>query len=178
VDAGARAVASAAHVGSLESLLIPGAASKSLSAVLESEQLRGLRSLSLTGDGGELSDEDLEVFAESRLTLERLFLTGCLRLEEGMGPLLEAEWLRSLKWLALNRNELTDADVKEIAKSDVLQNLERLELAHNELTPEGVLIFKSPQVMPRLKHLDLSEIWWDARKLDPLRHRFRAGLKV
>ncbi len=178
VDAGARAVASAAHMGKLDSLLIPGVKVECLSAVLGSERLPGLRTLSLTGGGEELSDEDLAGFSESRLTLERLFLTACLRLEEGIGPLLEGDWLRSLKWLALNRNELTDADVKQIAKSDVLQNLERLELARNELSPEGVLVFRSPQVMPRLKHLDLSEIWWDARKLDPLRHRFRSGLKI
>jgi len=178
MDAAGKAVASAAHVGKLESLLMPGTTAKGLSAVLGSEQLRGLRSLSLTGGVEELHDEDLEVFSESRLTLERLFLTGCLRLEEGIAPLLKAEWLRSLKWLALNRDELTDADVTLIAKSEVLQNLERLELAHNDLTPEGVLVFRSPQVMPRLKHLDLSEIWWETRKLDPLRHRFRAGLKL
>jgi hypothetical protein len=160
-------------------LLIGGLLAKALSAVFESEKLSGLRTLSVTGGIEELFDEDVEVFATSQLTLERLFLTGYLRLESGIEPLLEgAEWLRSLKWLALNRCELSDEDVKQIAKSEVLQGLERLELAHNELTPAGVLVFRSPEVMPRLKHLDLSEIWWETRKLDPLRSRFRTGLKL
>jgi uncharacterized protein (TIGR02996 family) len=178
VDEGARALAPAAHVGRLDSLLIPGVAVKGLSAVLGSEQLPGLRTLSLTGGMEEFQDEDLEVFSESRLTLERLFLSACLRLEEGIAPLLKGEWLQSLKWLALNRNELTDTDVQKLAKSKTLQNLERLELSRNELSAEGVLVFRSPKVMPRLKQLELRDIWWDARELDPLRHRFRAGLKL
>jgi uncharacterized protein (TIGR02996 family) len=177
VDAGARSLAAATHAGKLEALLLPGASVEGIRAVLGSEKLTGLRSLSLTGSE-ELDDEALAVFEESRLTLERLYVTGCLALEEGLSPLAEAEWLRPLKLLALNRNGLTDKDVKLLAKSEVFENLERLELAHNELTPAGVSVFKSPEVMPRLKHLDLSEMWYDRGKLDSLRQRFRSGLKL
>jgi uncharacterized protein (TIGR02996 family) len=177
VDAGARSLAAAAHAGKLEGLLLRGAAVAGISAVLGSEKLSGLRSLSLTGSE-ELDDEALGAFAEGRLTLERLYVTGCLTLEEGISPLAEAEWLRGLKLLALNRNGLTDGDVKLLAKSDVFENLERLELAHNELTPAGVSVFRSPEVMPRLKHLDLSEMWHERGKLESLRQRFKSGLKL
>ena len=66
MDVARQAVAPAAHVGKLESLLMPGAPVKGLAAVLGSEQLQGLRSLSLTGGVEELYDEDLEMLAESR----------------------------------------------------------------------------------------------------------------
>jgi len=178
VNAGAKALAAAAHVGKLDSLLIPGAGVSGISAVLGSERLGGLRTLSLTGGSEQLEDEAFGVFSEGRLQLERLFLTGCLQLSEGIAPLAEAEWLRPLKWLALNRNELTDEDVETLAKSKVLENLERLELAHNELSSEGVRLLASPKHLPRLKHLDLSEMWWDKEELGPLQRRFRSGLKV
>ncbi|HYH95644.1 TIGR02996 domain-containing protein [Hyalangium sp.] len=178
VDAGAKALAAAAHVGKLDSLLLPGAKVSGISAVLGSERLSSLRTLSLTGGSEELDDEALGVFSQGRLKLERLFLSQCLMLEEGLSPLAEAEWLRPLKWLALNRNQLTDSAVKQLAESQVLENLERLELAHNEFTPEGVRILASPKVLPRLTHLDLSEMWWEKRKLDALKQRFGPGLKL
>jgi uncharacterized protein (TIGR02996 family) len=178
VNAGAKALAASEHVGKLDSLLIPGVGKAGLAAVLNSEKLTGLRTLSLSGGVEQLDDEDLQVFTKGKLRLERLLLTGCLQLSDGIGPLAEAEWLRPLKWLALNRNELTDEDVEVLAKSPVFENLERLELAHNELSPEGVAVLSSAKVLPRLKHLDLSEMWWDGSGLGPLQRRFRTGLKV
>lgn len=179
VNAGAKALAASEHVGKLDSLLIPGVTKAGLAAVLKSEKLTGLRTLSLTGGGEQLDDEGLQVFAQGKLQLERLLLSGCLQLSEGIGPLAEAEWLRPLKWLALNRNELTDEDVEVLAKSPVFQNLEHLELAHNELSPEGVLVLGSAKILPKLKHLDLSEMWWDGSELGPVLRRFRTGgLKV
>jgi uncharacterized protein (TIGR02996 family) len=178
VNAGAKALAASEHVAKLDSLLIPGATKAGISAVLNSGKLTGLRTLSLTGGREQLEDEDFQVFTEGKLRLERLLLSGCLMLSDGIGPLAEAEWLRPLKWLALNRNELTDEDVEVLAKSPVFENLERLELAHNELSPEGVGVLSSAKVLPKLKHLDLSEMWWDGSGLGPLQRRFRAGLKV
>jgi|GEM_PF-2034441 len=178
VDAGAKALSAAAHAGKLDSLLIPGAGKQGISAVLNSERLGGLRTLSLTGSSVQLEDEAFQVFSEGRLQLERLLLSQCLQLSEGLAPLAEAEWLRPLKWLALNRNELSDEDVETLAKSKVLENLEWLELAHNELSPEGVRVLAASKALPRLKHLDVSEMWWDKSELGPLQKRFRSGLKV
>jgi hypothetical protein len=48
---------------------------KGVSALAQSEQLKGLKWLSLTGSG-ELDGEALAVLAEGRLALERLYLSG------------------------------------------------------------------------------------------------------
>ncbi|MDY7230842.1 TIGR02996 domain-containing protein [Hyalangium rubrum] len=175
-DAGVRSLAVAPHVGKLESLLVPGATSKGLAALAKSEGLQRLRMLSLTGSDA-LDGESLAPLVQGAFTLERLFLTG-LQFEEGLGDWVEAERLQSLKWLALNRAGLTDDDAKALANSEPLQNLERLELARNELSEAGGLVFRSAKVMPRLTHLDLSGIYYDARKFEPLRKRLGPGLKL
>jgi uncharacterized protein (TIGR02996 family) len=176
VDAGATALAAAPHVGHLEGLLLPGATVKGVSALAQSEQLKGLKWLSLTGSG-ELDGEALAVLAEGRLALERLYLTAIM-LEEGLSDWVEGAAFQSLKWLALNRNNLSDDDAKALAGSEALQNLEVLELAQNEITEKGALAFRSPEVIPRLKRLDLSGMYYDTKKLAPLRQRFGRGLKL
>jgi uncharacterized protein (TIGR02996 family) len=177
VDTGAQALAAARHVGHLEGLLATGIKAEGVSAVAGSETLTCLRSLSLTGSD-ELYQEGLEPLAQGKRSLERLFLTG-IGLEYGLpGCMVEGESFRSLQWLALNRDELSDEDAEKLAKSKVLANLERLELAGNNITEEGALLFKSQKVLPRLKHLDLSGMWYDTRELEPLRRRFRSGLKL
>jgi uncharacterized protein (TIGR02996 family) len=174
-DAAARALASAPHAGRLRTLLLSGATGKGVSVLVRSEGLKGLRTLSLARSS--LDSEALGVFSKGRLQLERLLMTACLELEDGIAPLAEAEWLRPLKLLALNRNELTDEDAKLLAESAVLENLEALELAGNELTPEGALVFRSPKALPQLKKLDLRDMWYDREKLGPLRKRFGPGLR-
>jgi uncharacterized protein (TIGR02996 family) len=176
VEAGARALAAAPHAGHLEGLVLRGAIGESLSALSESEQLKSLRSLSLTGSDG-LDDEAMIALAQGRLTLERLFMTGGLFTGE-LADWVEAEGLQSLKWLALNRSNLSDSDASLLADSKALQNLERLELAQNEFSEQGALAFRPPEVMPRLKHLDLRGMWFDTRKIAPLRQRFGRSLKL
>jgi uncharacterized protein (TIGR02996 family) len=175
-DAGAKALAEAPHVGHLESLLMPWATAKGVSALAQSEKLAGLRTLSLTGSV-DLGDEGLAALVQGRLRPERLFLTG-IELEEGIAGCVEGALLQSVKWLALNRDSLSDDDAEALAGSKSLQNLERLELAKNELSEEGALVFRSSKVMPRLKHLDLSGMWYSPKELEPLRRRFGRGLKL
>ncbi|WP_224248705.1 TIGR02996 domain-containing protein [Hyalangium gracile] len=174
-DAAARALAAAPHARRLHSLMLRDVTVKALPELLVSQSLGGLRALSLTGNGT-LSTEDLEVFSQGRLQLERLFMPGFLEPDENIGPLVEAEWLSSLKVLALNRNMLVDEDAQLLARSKVLQGLEWLELAGNEISAEGALVFKSAKVMPRLERLDLRDMWYDREELAPLRKRFGRGL--
>ncbi len=149
---------------------------KGISALAQSEKLTGLRMLSLTGSV-ELGGEGLAALVEGRLRPEWLFLTG-IELEEGIASHVEGALLQSVKWLALNRDNLSDEDVEALAGSKSLRNLERLELAKNELSEEGALVFRSPKVMPSLKHLDLSGMWYSPKGLEPLRRRFGKGLKL
>lgn len=179
-DKVARALAQAPHAGRLHTLMLRGMSKKGLSTLLGSESLSGVRVLSLThGSSGErLGNEELEAFAEGRLQLERLLMSACMELEEPLTPLVEAEWLRPLKVLALNRNELTEEDAEVLAKSKVLENLEELELAGTDISAEGLLAFRSAKALPRLKRLDLRGMWFDREEIAPLRKRFGSGLKL
>ena len=175
-DAGVAALAEAPHVGRLESLLMPCVTVKGASALAQSENLTGLRMLSLTGSV-DLEGEGLAALVQGRLRPEWLFLTG-ITLEEGIADYVEGALLQSVKWLALNRNNLSDEDAEALAGSKALRNLERLELANNELSEEGALVFRSSKVLPSLKHLDLSGMWYSPEGLEPLRRRFGRGLKL
>jgi uncharacterized protein (TIGR02996 family) len=175
-DAGAKALAAGSRVGHLAALLMPWATLEAVSEVAGSKKLTGLRMLSLTGSS-DLDGEAVAVLAESRLTLESLFLTA-ITLEEGISNYVEGTSFQSLKWLALNQNGLVDTDARALAGSESLQNLERLELARNDFTEHGALAFLSPKVMPQLKQLDLSRMYYDTKKLAPLRQRFGRGLKL
>lgn len=177
MNAAAGALASAEHAGHLEALVLPSVDLDGVTALARGEGLAGLRSLSLTGNEG-LGDEAAEALAESRFSLERLYLSGLELSDEGAAVLAGAERFQSLELLALNRNALTDEAAEVLAGSEVLVNLERLELARNELSEEGALAFRSPKVLPKLRLLDLREMGLSTRKLEPLVKRFRQGVKL
>ncbi len=176
-DAAAKALAKAEHAGSLRTLLLQGATAKGLAALVGSEKLGGLRVLSLARSGS-FNSEALKAFSQGKLQLERLLMSACLEEEASLAPLAGAECLRTLKVLALNRNELGDEQAEELAKSKTLVNLERLELGGNPVSSEGALAFKSPKALPQLKHLDLSNTETERGELGPLRKRLGPGLKA
>jgi uncharacterized protein (TIGR02996 family) len=176
VDAGAKALASAAHARQLESLLLAEGSEDVANMLARSEALSGLRSLSLTGV--ELGPEGLAGFAKTRLTLTRLYLTNTC-IDDGGVATLAASTLKSLEWLALNRNEeVSDEGVEALASSKVLVNLQRLELAKTGVSAEGALAFRRPKALPRLQHLDLSGNYISSSEVEPLRKRLGKGLIV
>jgi uncharacterized protein (TIGR02996 family) len=176
-DEAARALASAAHAGRLEGLVLPNVDPEGVAALAQSAVLTGLRSLSLTGNDG-FGDEFAEALAECRFSLERLYLSGTGISEEGLAVLAGTERFAPLELLALNRNGLTDEAAEVLAGSEVLVNLQRLELVRNELSEEGALAFRSKKALPKLRLLDLRDMALSARQLDPLLKRLGWGVKL
>jgi uncharacterized protein (TIGR02996 family) len=176
VDEAVRLLASAAHAGRLEALVLQDVDPDGVAAVAQSAVLTGLRSLSLTGNDGP-GDELAEALADSRCSLLCLYLSATGLSDEGASTLARAKPLQSLELLALNRNELTDEGAEALAASKTLVNLKRLELANTGLELEGALAFRSPKALPALRHLDLRDIGFSSKSLEPLRKRLGDGLK-
>ncbi|WNG35605.1 TIGR02996 domain-containing protein [Archangium violaceum] len=176
-DSAVRALASAAHAGRLEGLVLPQVDPDGVAALVESVVLTGLRSLSLTGNDG-FGDECAEALAESRLSLVRLYLSATGLSDEGVSVLARAKPLRSLELLALNRNEISDEGAQALAASKALANLQRLELKDTQVDEEGALAFSSPRALPKLRHLDLQGIGLSARALELLLKRLGMGVKL
>ncbi len=177
VNAAVEALASGAHVGRLEGLVLSSADLEGVSSLARSEALSGLRSLSLTGNE-ELGDEGAEALAGLRPSLVRLYLTATGLSDEGAAVLARAKPLQSLELLALNRDSLSDEGAEALAASKVLTNLRRLELDRNELSEDGALAFRSPKALPALRQLSLREMGLSTRALEPLRKRLGNGLKL
>ncbi|MFY0565669.1 TIGR02996 domain-containing protein [Archangium lansingense] len=174
-DEAVRALATAAHAGRLEGLALSNVDPEGVAALAESAVLTSLRWLSLTGNDGS-GDEFAEALAESRFSLERLYLSGTGISEEGIAALAGSERLGSLELLALNRNDLGDEVAEVLAGSEVLVNLQRLELARNELSEEGALAFRLKKALPKLRLLDLRDMGLSARELAPLLKRLGKGV--
>lgn len=176
VDAAA-VLASAPYAGHLETLLLSGEGTEGLSELVTHGAFPALRALSLTGMS--LDARSIEPFAETRLSLTRLYLSQTGLLDEQISVLAEARPLRTLEWLALNRNEeLLDEGAEALASSKVLVNLQRLELAGTGVSAEGALAFRRAKALPALRHLDLSQLYLDPDEVEPLRKRLGKGLKL
>ncbi|NVJ28587.1 MULTISPECIES: TIGR02996 domain-containing protein [Myxococcus] len=176
VDAATKALASSPRAGHLTGLVLSGATDAAVRALVESNVLPKLRSVSFSS--GALTNASAGLLSKATLPWGRLYLSGSGLSDEGVETLAGAKGLGALQWLTLNRNELSDEAAEALAKSKGLTGLERLELSKNDLSEEGALAFRTAKALPKLRRLELLEMGLDRDELGPLVKRLGAGLRL